>query len=105
MRLIDADLLKSTEQTGKVFNCECDELYGILQLIDEQPTVEIPQWIPCSERLPNNSDSYLVLFSMKPQLSREWCEVIHFQHKSKKWKRLNNLVIAWMPLPQPYKGE
>ena len=38
MRLIDADLLKSSDEMAKVFNNLSNEMYGMLQLIDEQPT-------------------------------------------------------------------
>ena len=29
-------------------------------MVDEQPTVEQPQWIPCSERLPLEEGEYIV---------------------------------------------
>ena len=40
MRLIDADKLKNGGTLCKVFSCPTDEFYGMLQLIDEQPTVD-----------------------------------------------------------------
>ena len=40
MRMIDANWLK--ENLGKVFHQECDHLYGMMQLIDEAPTLTPP---------------------------------------------------------------
>lgn len=107
-RLIDADLLKSTEQTGKVFACECDALYGILQLIDDQPTVN--EWILCSDGLPesDNSRSYLVtkICVDEENVISEVCTEI-FWINDNKWDCERDCyceweVIAWQPLPQPY---
>ena len=54
------------------------------------------QWIPCSERLPDIHDEVLV--TARGEVSIAW--------------RSNDMpqpmfgdVIAWMPLPEPYKGE
>lgn len=44
MRMIDANWLK--ENLGKVFHQECDHLYGMMQLIDEAPTLTPPNEAP-----------------------------------------------------------
>lgn len=44
------------------------------------------------------SKPYLVQFV---NYKHVWFEVIHFQAKCKKWKRLNHLVVAWCELPEP----
>lgn len=108
MRLIDADLLRSTEQTGKVFSEECDELYGILQLIDEQPTIEQPQWIPRSERLPLEEVVYIVSC-----VNHNGCEFVSDDYFYPSESNIEGgffdafgaYVIAWQPLPQNYKEE
>lgn len=44
MRPIDADWIKSN--LNKVFRHECDQLYGMMQLIDEAPTLTPPnEWV------------------------------------------------------------
>lgn len=61
-------------------------------------------WIPCSERLPEESGKYL------GQL--DWGNItdIFFSKKWQKWNAHDSQepkhaieVVAWMPLPEPYK--
>ena len=59
----------------------------------------IRQWIPCSERLPDDDGSYLC---------SEWggfCYTDNFSDG--KWRLAKNgaICIAWMPLPKPYEKE
>jgi len=49
MRLIDADILKDNKMMHKVFINLTDELYGMLQLIDEQPTVNVVKVVRCKD--------------------------------------------------------
>lgn len=50
------------------------------------------QWIPCSERLPEDGDTVLVQFDDGDM------EILTFPNI---YKRLNR--VAWLPLPEPYK--
>ena len=75
-------------------------------LIEKQP--KVGEWIPCSERLPEEytevlgcdryGDSYIVKLYDTKIYGKVW----------KQWGggelRLT-CIIAWQPLPQPYKGE
>ena len=56
-------------------------------------------WIPCRERLPDKEGTYLVTL-------KKW-ETITFARFTdiKTNPHFNALVIAWMPLPQPYTEE
>lgn len=66
------------------------------------------QWIPVSERLPEARRS--VILSTK-EWSGEGCywetTEYHVIWKGYKWNATywDDEVIAWMPLPEPYKGE
>ena len=54
------------------------------------------QWIPCSERLPDQNGKYLVVGRQKA------INILKFDGGRwyGKWG-----VVAWMPLPEPYREE
>lgn len=69
------------------------------------------QWIPCSERLPHGFCSDLVNVSIHDDSGDT-----PFDYTSCGWvisdgeywivdNEINNHVIAWMPLPEPYRAE
>ena len=74
--------------------------------------VKAQQWIPCSERLPE-CDYTDVLICVHDK--RKGCEndfyVIQAYTVGKHWEPTLAVdmtdfdVVAWMPLPEPYKGE
>ena len=109
MRLIDADELKEameehTDYKGYLV-CDPDEI------IDLAPTIEIPQWIPCTDRLPDKSGRYLVTekrFAIDDRKHTGWYQTMveEIGFSNNKWSRANFFeVIAWMPLPAPYMKE
>lgn len=60
------------------------------------------QWIPCSERLPEDSGWYIVTKELDYDttfVGLEWYD------STNGWKYDNAKCIAWMPLPEPYKGD
>ena len=59
----------------------------------EQPE---PQWIPCSERLPEKNDYYLVQALMNNDIFVASWQGCYWNVKTP--------IVAWMPLPAPYKG-
>ena len=80
------------------------------------------RWIPCSERLPKRNGEYLVWmqrpFDEEPTVSiinydadcemfgdwREYYHPITLGYLDSDFDEIKG-VIAWMPLPEPYKGE
>jgi hypothetical protein len=58
-----------------------------------------PQWIPCSERLPNHGGYYIVTRIITEEddkwVGTKWYSTGHG------WEWDEN-PIAWMPLPEPY---
>lgn len=119
MRPIDADALKleivEEGQRSKRYKIgEFWELNGeeIRQVIDAQPTMPTIErngegWIACSERLPEARQS--VILSTK-EWTGEGCYWETTEHhviwKGYRWNATywDDEVVAWMSLPQPYKG-
>ena len=65
-------------------------------------------WIPCSERLPSESGDYLCTIPL--DADETYTEVLMF-HKGRFYEddaewgaTYHDDVLAWMPLPTPYKG-
>ena len=79
-----------------------DWINGLPSAQPEQP------WIPCSERLPE--DEQPILFSTTT--GRVHQGRFHRDNSVNRWyssldkmRAYNNVVNAWMPLPEPYREE
>lgn len=118
MRLIDPIRLKQALAVSAIL----EDKKTIEQIIDEQPTIEPEQqWIPCSERLPEEYGEYRITWVTSASKNRligdaeyevtgEWDEV-NGRFKGE-WllaeyvKNYPNVkVLAWKPLEEPWKGE
>ena len=60
------------------------------------------QWIPCSERLPKEDAYYLVTLGYGSYEDGRDIEMIPLVDGDWDWSPIEQ-VIAWMPLPEPYK--
>ncbi|MBR4591000.1 MAG: hypothetical protein IKO36_10130 [Bacteroidaceae bacterium] len=97
---------KIENRWGIMGYCESDALGEALDMAIEALQDEAVQgWIPCSERLPSNDGCVLVTIDDGIEFGKyeggSWsiwvCE--HWD----KWDAKG--TIAWMPLPEPWKGE
>ena len=130
MRLIDADALKKVLEIEQ-YN-DYDDLLRTERLIDQAPTIKAftladieeqyakgmekgleeakrphGEWIPVSERLPEKNGYYLVTTDGSHN------DVIDIAEYGKFWNHLKydwmwnkaSKILAWMPLPEPYRKE
>lgn len=78
-----------------------DVIYAMLQLIDEQP--KVGEWIPCSERLPEEARAIEVTMYDGSRA------IGHFYNRLDTWFDSINGgfidVIAWKEPSEPWKGE
>lgn len=117
-RLIDADELKKCVlkwlpqdpcgREEKEFPFETDICVSMLMEIDEQPTIT-PElhWIPVTERLPEKDGEYLTTWI---DAQKKLCVNVFLVENgvwywNQKYIFPNWRIIAWMPLPEPWKGE
>jgi hypothetical protein len=84
-------------------------LDDVKRTINAQPKTD---WIPCEERLPSDDGKYLVTEMVRTALRKYYTvgssyfngETWHSDFKGKfGGKDIGRTVIAWQPLPQPYK--
>lgn len=103
MRLIDADAIElkarmGIEEDGLLFIPYAD----VKKSIDNTPTIS--QWIPVSERLPQDVTEVL-LVDYDGFMLIGWCE--YNNDNGLWWNYMGAIdfteIIAWMPLPEPYK--
>ena len=96
-RLIDADRLLTDRMKSKYYHLPNGDIAIPLIDIEHAPTITPePKWIPCSERLPDTNGDYLVTGRQGAVNKRRF--------EDGRWYG-NWAVLAWMPLPEPYKGE
>ena len=129
-RLIDANALKYDFGEIDDGQYKRTELYVTNEAIAQQPTIEAePQWIPCSERLPENMERvnitwvnrdpepYYMNIKDKPFTATgiyfrgKWygdsvtCEDILGEYGENEIDEVDDSIeiVAWMPLPEPYE--
>lgn len=109
------ELKKIFESDEENINCTLSDFaYHVFDCIEEQP--KIGEWIPCSERLPNKEE-YLKddgRFMLDDGNRRYQGLFDIYDGKFKFTKHISglnyelfedNCVVAWMPLPEPYRPE
>lgn len=95
-------LCKRCDKMKRIGSADEIEKLIIGCLPSEQPEWK---WIPCSERLPEIGQS--VLLSVGGMYSAEGCLREDGDWAQFRWDAIQrkDMVGAWKPLPEPYKGE
>ena len=75
-----------------------------IEALRNVPDTNVGKWIPCSERLPNHEG--LVWVTVENPDGTRFADYDLFGLDDEKWTIFNftGKVVAWMPLPEPYKG-
>ena len=96
-----------------VFALAPNEANKIMDAFDEYVESNEPHWIPVTERLPETSDAVLTTYIVNGDRSRRYVEESSYYGNDESWSspwdeyRIAGTrieVIAWMPLPEPFKG-
>ena len=112
---IEHEIMKNKEVGRK----QCEGMARAMNIIrshmDDVTDTNVPSnWIPCSEQLPEE-DSFEYIISCSDGITRtgvsygyakdEDKEPCFYKYDDEYWNcyRYNN-VVAWQPLPEPYRG-
>lgn len=106
------------EITAEMFKSGCLESIEALMAAGEIYDIEYQPWIPCSERLPEEGERVLATHLGGVNPNSQVIEHIYQRGKfTCGWdmdmnvdsptfgQRYMGEVIAWMPLPEPYKED
>ena len=98
MRIIDADALIKRLAYCVEQGMGATIAFTFMHMIDEAPTIEPIEWVPCSERLPKEYGEYLITTTYlgKPYVTTDE----YFSYGWDDWEE----VIAWAERPKPWKG-
>lgn len=123
-RLIDADaLIEKAHHEAQGMSKPFKEQFGVLVewLVEKTPTIDTkPKWIPCSERLPEEHIGFYLVTVQKRRITAlnvvgcdntihdidiaRWDYDRRAPQRGYHWCKADK-VIAWMPLPEPYRGD
>ena len=75
----------------------------------KQGKFEAQQWVPCSERLPKDDDWQIVtILDERGDTPYRYSDFGWYLNRAECWiidAEQRTDVIAWIPLPSPYKGD
>ena len=89
------------------------ELLGMVTALGYKHEKTAQQWIPCSERLPEEEDYKSCIECLDGAVwyftENGTMGIGYYYESTKEWSTTDDLktdgkVVAWMPLPAPYKG-
>ena len=128
MRMIDADALidelqkdeakfdkeaEDAQNDPSYTECYSDAMWSrangirdaIIEVYDAPTINAVSEWIPCEEREPSESGTYLVTNRWKGEYSGDiYNDVEAASYEHGRWEIATGIITAWMPLPEPWKG-
>lgn len=116
-RFLEEKYFSKIRELSKKYDYPCENIaidfnwvFGLIEKIEQQPQAD--KWIPCSERLPSESNYYMACIYDEDvddfDFRKTWfAHVDDYDMEESEWRELYGFeeVIAWKPLPTPYKKE
>ena len=106
------DLIKRSDVIEALYKYSFVSKDVIEKEINAIPSADRPQgWISCSERMPEEDTPVLVAIKTKDRLPK-WVEEQTYHYvtdidvwdSDDGWYQHRAKIVAWMPLPKPWKG-
>ena len=118
-RLIDADICIEKIKNLSI-EYDAETVQRCIEVVSNAPTIDAePQWIPCSERLPEYFEPVITwdghCYSVEKRIpyirdeagnliKSEWWVSDDYEEETDYYPNLRDgTAIAWMPLPEPYE--
>ena len=101
--MTNEEAIKHGEEQLEIFGGEHKEF--IRCALDALKREHKTEWIPVSERLPEEYASYYTTIQYKESKARD-VAVLCYDTEEKEWLEIWGTgceVVAWMPLPKPYE--
>ena len=88
-----------------VLDSYCKGVEDVLKILENMK--QEPKWIPVTERLPEESDDYLITNIAGDVEMAYYAHPKDYTISKGEWREIcyEEDVIAWMPLPKSYKKE
>lgn len=102
--------LHSLSKKDKEFETQTESFKQVVNYIEDLEAKINNKWIPCEERLPSEENEDYLICTNEAHVrillwtKRGWNTFIDSEGKYHTGAEIKN-VIAWKPLPQPYKKE
>ena len=98
---------KRDENSGVM--CRCCYLDDAISMTEDLPSAEPEKWIPAEEVLPKDMDRILATIvrsdGEKRVRSGHYYKGYFMMDNGDTWNGTDKGVIAWMPLPEAWRGE
>lgn len=94
-------IIERLKEKKSNYNAETEAFWNFreaIEIVNQVASEYGGGWIPCSKRLPEKNGWYLVTNNLGVVQQQYWC--------ASHWGKLrDDAVVAWCPLPEPYKAE
>lgn len=100
-----SDLISRKEAIKMIKACSLNETSFNYYKTHLENVPAVQQWIPCSERLPEHMEEVLVCTGFGEPFIAWYSKINDIWRNASTEIVVRIKVLAWMPLPKPYKGE